>query len=51
MLGLRDDIFPDYTLESFLELLGGRAEIVERLNLSPGGRELVWYDGRRNRHD
>ncbi len=46
MLGLRDDIFPDYNLESFLKLLGGRAKIVERLSLSPGGRELVWYDGR-----
>jgi ribosomal protein L11 methylase PrmA len=46
MLGLRDDIFPDYTLESFLGLLGGRAKIVERLSLSPGGRELVWYDAR-----
>ena len=46
MLGLRDDIFPDYTLECFLQLLGERAQIVERLSLSPGGRELVWYDGR-----
>jgi len=46
MLRLRDDIFPDYTLESFLTLLGGRARIVERLSLSPGGRELLWYDAR-----
>ena len=46
MLGLRDDIFPDYTLDSFLNLLGGRAKIVKRLSLSPGGRELVWYDAR-----
>lgn len=46
MLGLREDIFPSYTLETFLGLLGGRAKIVERLSLSPGGRELVWYDAR-----
>jgi len=46
MLRLRDDIFPDYTLEAFLALLGARARIVERLSLSPGGRELVRYDAR-----
>ncbi len=46
MLGLRDDIFPNYTLEGFLALLRARAKVVERLSLSPGGRELVWYDAR-----
>ena len=46
MLRLRDDIFPDYTLDRFLGLLSGRARIVERLSLSPSGRELVWYDAR-----
>jgi ribosomal protein L11 methylase PrmA len=46
MLRLRDDIFPDYTLESFLHHLAAKARVVERLSLSPGGRELLWYDAR-----
>lgn len=46
MLSLRKDIFPDYTLESFLTAVKTRARIVETQTLSPSGRTLVWFDAR-----
>jgi len=51
MLRLRDDIFPDYTLESILNLIGVRARIVERSSLGSGHRELIWYDAREKSSD
>lgn len=44
LLSQRDDIFPDYTEEKLLSLLGARARIVRTEHLSAGGRLLVWYD-------
>lgn len=46
MLAQREDIFPDYALESFLAEVGERAEIVETVRLEPSGRTLVWFDAR-----
>jgi ribosomal protein L11 methylase PrmA len=44
LLRNRPDIFPDYTMEAFLALVGQRARIAEQEQLSPGGRLLIWYD-------
>ncbi len=43
MLALREDIFADYDLETFVTLLQERACITERVRLEPGGRELIWF--------
>lgn len=43
MLQLRADIFPDYRRDQFENLLGARAGIVRRLELSGGGRTLYEY--------
>jgi hypothetical protein len=41
MLKLREDIFPDYTLERFLDCLGTHAKVgrIEAVN----GRQLIWF--------
>lgn len=44
MLAMREDIFADYALEPFLAKLRARARIVETETLSPGGRQLIWFD-------
>lgn len=44
MLALRDDIFPDYTVENFLALIGRSARIVTTAEVSATGRTLVWYE-------
>jgi hypothetical protein len=44
MLSLREDIFTDYTEESFRGLLAANARIVESRTVSEGGRVLLWYD-------
>ena len=46
MLAQRQDIFPDYSLESFLAEVGKRARIVETARLEPSRRTLVWFDAR-----
>ncbi len=43
MLALREDIFPDYSEETFLGLLQDHAEIVQRKHLAADQRLLVWY--------
>jgi len=44
MLALRDDIFPDYSLERFTGLLARRARIVKQQTISAAGRVLFWYE-------
>lgn len=44
MLALREDIFPDYSEEHFVDLLQGTARIVRRQKLSADGRLLVQYE-------
>ncbi len=41
MLRLREDIFPDYNLERFLDCLGAHTtdERIEAVN----GRQLIWF--------
>lgn len=43
MLALRDDVFPDYTRETFVAALEARVEIVEREVVSASGRELFRF--------
>jgi hypothetical protein len=42
MLKLREDIFPDYGLERFLDCLGAHATAkrIEAVN----GRQLIWFN-------
>lgn len=47
LLALREDIFPDYTEETFLASVRKRAEIVEEKTVTGSGRKLVWF----RRHD
>jgi ribosomal protein L11 methylase PrmA len=44
MLSLREDIFADYTEESFRRLLAASARIVDSRTVSEEGRVLLWYD-------
>lgn len=44
LLAQREDIFPDYDEDHFLEAVRRRARIVQSRHLSEGGRLLVWYD-------
>lgn len=44
LLQLREDIFQDYTLESFTELLSNHAKIVKQETITKEGRTLFWYD-------
>jgi hypothetical protein len=41
MLKLREDIFPDYSLERFLDCLSAHATVkrIEAVN----GRQLIWF--------
>ncbi|MEM8950375.1 MAG: class I SAM-dependent methyltransferase [Pseudomonadota bacterium] len=43
MLALRDDVFSDYDVSTFADLLNERATIVRRDVVSAAGRELFWY--------
>jgi ribosomal protein L11 methylase PrmA len=43
LLSNREDIFPDYTEERFLQAIARNAKIVETLHITEGGRLLVWY--------
>ena len=44
LLRLREDIFPDYTAESFLHHLGERARIVRQETVSDSGRLMVLFE-------
>jgi ribosomal protein L11 methylase PrmA len=44
MLALREDIFSDYTEESFRKLLADNARIVESRTISAGGRVVFVYE-------
>lgn len=44
LLALREDIFPEYDHEHFLEHVGRCARIVRHVKLGQGGRLLVWFD-------
>lgn len=44
MLAMRQDIFADYSEESFTAHLQGRARIVRSETISAEGRRLFWYD-------
>ncbi|HXX73946.1 MAG TPA: hypothetical protein VEI50_02345 [Nitrospiraceae bacterium] len=46
LLSLRDDIFSDYTLEVFLQIISKKAEIVKTAVVSSSGRFLLWYHRR-----
>lgn len=44
LLSQREDIFPDYREEAFLDYVQRRARIRAQKHLSDGGRLLVWYE-------
>jgi ribosomal protein L11 methylase PrmA len=44
MLAVRSDIFPDYRLETFLELLGSEARVVRHEPIAQRDRHLIEYD-------
>jgi len=44
LLSLREDIFPNYTVEHFRELLAAKAKIVEEETISTSGRTLFWFE-------
>ena len=44
MLAARDDIFTNYSRETFVGLLERQARIVRRKQISAAGRELFWFD-------
>lgn len=46
LLQLREDVFDDYTEDSFVHAVRQRAEIVQSRTVSVSGRQLFWY--RRN---
>jgi len=44
LLALREDIFPDYTSETFETALKAKARIVKQETVSASGRTLYWFD-------
>jgi ribosomal protein L11 methylase PrmA len=44
MLKLREDIFPNYTQEHFIEALSCEARVVKESRITSSGRTLVWYE-------
>jgi hypothetical protein len=44
LLALREDIFPDYTIEAFEGALTAKARIVKQETVSASGRTLYWFD-------
>jgi hypothetical protein len=44
LLSLREDIFPDYSVDTFSLELARRAAIIKTVSLSPDGRTLFWYE-------
>lgn len=47
LLALREDIFPDYTIEAFKEHILGHARITKEETITDAGRVLIAYDRRR----
>jgi hypothetical protein len=43
LLRHREDIFPDYTKETFLNYVDRKARIVNTATVSSSGRLLVWW--------
>ena len=43
LLALREDIFADYSEQTFADALQARARIVKRQTVSATGREMFWY--------
>jgi ribosomal protein L11 methylase PrmA len=43
LLQLREDIFPDYCQENFLNIVRRRGKILQQEKVSKSGRLLVWY--------
>jgi hypothetical protein len=43
LLRLREDIFPDYTVETFLAHIQARGQIIKTQTISSSGRLLVWF--------
>ena len=43
LLTLREDVFPDYTVETFLAHIQARAQIIKTQTISSSGRLLVWF--------
>jgi len=46
LLALREDIFPNYSEQSFRQALSSRADIVDAVTITESGRKLFWF--RRN---
>jgi hypothetical protein len=46
LLRHREDIFSDYTKESFLNRVDSKAVIVKTETVSSSGRLLAWYERR-----
>jgi ribosomal protein L11 methylase PrmA len=44
LLALREDIFPDYTPETFETALKAKARVVKQETVSASGRTLYWFD-------
>ena len=44
MLALREDIFDDYSIETFTTRLTERARIVQQQTVSESGRTLFFYE-------
>lgn len=44
MLTLREDIFTEYSVETFVAALENSARIIRREKVSAAGRELFWFD-------
>jgi ribosomal protein L11 methylase PrmA len=43
LLALREDIFADYSEQTFIDALQAHARIVKRQTVSAAGREMFWY--------
>lgn len=43
LLALREDIFPDYTEENFMDALSRNAKIIETRAVTETGRKLIWF--------
>jgi ribosomal protein L11 methylase PrmA len=44
LLGHREDIFPDYTLDNCLGLIKAGARIINQKTITAAGRTLIWYE-------
>lgn len=43
LLALREDIFPDYTEENFMNALSRNSKIVETQLVTENGRKMIWF--------